>query len=121
MSENDDATKSRQPLLTKKVEQESVAINEPKFASDNDDYQRVQDDPEPIDQPAAKPALKTNRSKAVLFTNVFAITMFIYTTLLKVTINRKGVNALDICMIRTLTMLVGCFVLVKCFNESLHV
>ena len=39
------------------------------------------------------------------------MTMFAYTTLLKVSINEKGVNPLDICLIRTLVMFVGTLML----------
>ena len=47
--------------------------------------------------------------------------LFIYTAMLKVTINEKKVNPLDICMIRTLVMLIGTFIIAKCMNASFNV
>lgn len=47
--------------------------------------------------------------------------MFIYTTLLKITINSKKVNPMDICMIRTLVMLVGTTILTLMLKQSFKV
>ena len=47
--------------------------------------------------------------------------LFIYTAMLKVTINEKKVNPLDICLIRTFVMLVGTFIIAKCMSASFNV
>ena len=65
--------------------------------------------------------LKSNRRKAIIFINIFAVTMFIYTTMLKVTINDHKVNALDICLIRTFVMLVGTLILACSMGASFFI
>ena len=44
--------------------------------------------------------------------------MFFYTTLIKYTVNDKKVNPLDVCFIRTLTMLVGTGILGLILREK---
>ena len=63
----------------------------------------------------------TNRSKAIIFTNIFALTLFIYTAMLKITINVKGVNPLDICLIQVLTILVGTFITAICMGTTFKI
>ena len=60
--------------------------------------------------------LITNRLKAVIAINMYAIILFCFATLIKITVNEKKVNALDICFIRTLTLLVFSFIGAKCFG-----
>ena len=67
------------------------------------------------------PALTTNRKKAIFFCNIYAIALFIYTTLLKILINEKKVNPMDICVIRTLVMLLGTLTIALCMRQSFHV
>ena len=47
--------------------------------------------------------------------------LFIYTVIVKISVNEKGVHPLDICLIRTLFMFVGCAVTIKICNQSCYV
>lgn len=66
--------------------------------------------------------LFTNRRKAVIGVNCYALGQFVYMSLVKHSVNQLKVNALDICLVRTLFMLVFSTILAKCFlGISLHV
>lgn len=49
-------------------------------------------------------SLKTNRPKAILFVNLFVIFKILYTIAVKIAINEKNVQALDISIIRTIIL-----------------
>ena len=50
---------------------------------------------------------KRNRLKAIIFMNITQVAIFAYTVCLKITVSEKGVNALDICLVRNFVMLLG--------------
>lgn len=47
--------------------------------------------------------------------------MFTYTALLKITINEKDVNPLDICLVRVLVMFVGTLIIAKFMKQNFYV
>ena len=65
--------------------------------------------------------LKTNRLKAVLFVNLCYFAMFFYNVFLKVAVNEKGIYPFDICLVRTILMLIFCTVLMFASKESFYI
>lgn len=66
--------------------------------------------------------LVTNRKKAVIAINCSAIALFVYTALMKHAVNEKGVNALDVCFVRTLFIVVLSGLLAKvCLGVPFYV
>ena len=63
--------------------------------------------------------LKSNRTKAVIFINVYAFTNFVYSALVKIVVRQKKVDQMDICLIRTFVMLVGSFIFTRSVGASL--
>ena len=57
----------------------------------------------------------------MIATNCYAITSFAFTTLVKITVNDKKANALDICLIRTTTVLVLSAILAKCLSADFYI
>ena len=55
------------------------------------------------------------------FTNIFSICLFVYTVLVKIAVNSKGVHPLDICLVRTLFMFVGCSAMTQIFKQSCYI
>lgn len=62
-----------------------------------------------------KEPLLNNRKKAVIAINCYAVCFFVFTSLIKYTVNEKKVNALDICFMRTFNMFVMSGILGKFF------
>jgi hypothetical protein len=58
----------------------------------------------------AKPKLKTNRKKAIIFANLYMIFHFAYFCCAKISMKSFDVNGLDLCLFRTT---------VVCFTSSL--
>ena len=65
--------------------------------------------------------LKTNRTKAVIFINIFAVASFAFTATLKIALTEKGIHPLDMCLFRTLMMFFGSFSMVYFMKIPLYV
>ena len=65
--------------------------------------------------------MQTNRFKAVLFVNMSYFAMFFYNVFLKVAVNEKGIYPFDLCLVRTILMLIFCTVLMFASRQSFHI
>ena len=65
--------------------------------------------------------MKTDRNKAVLFVNLSYFAKFFYNVLLKVAVNEKGIHPFDLCMVRTVLMLLFCTIMMLFTGESFHI
>lgn len=67
------------------------------------------------------PALKTNRTKAIIFLNIHALLIFGSSAGLKHTLNRKDVKTLDVAMIRTLILIAATGMGAYCFGAKFRI
>ena len=66
----------------------------------------------PLDsQESAAPERKTNRTKAVIFINFYALCIFGYVACTKQAVTTKGINTFDLCLIRALVLILGALVI----------
>ena len=56
-----------------------------------------------------------------MFVNLSYFAMFFYNVLLKVAINKQGIYPFDICLVRTILMLIFCTVLMFASRESFYI
>lgn len=62
--------------------------------------------------------LWTNRRRAIIWINVFCVFEFGYVTLIKVAVNSKGIDPLDICLARMLVLIGGSWLISLCTGVS---
>ena len=67
------------------------------------------------------PRFKTNRTKAIIAINIFAFTLFIHQATAKIAVNEKNINALDLELIRVVTITVCAFINTKALGYNFHV
>ena len=78
-----------------------------------DDYERQ--------EPSPLLNLKTNRPKAILAINIFAFTLFLHQVTAKVAVHEKHINALDLELIRTVTITICAYINTKALGYDFHV
>ena len=84
------------------IQEQSIQLEQPLLANKN-------------------PKLKTNRLKAIIFMNLFAILMPLYQLLVKIATNEKGVSPLDVIVARTFACLTGSIIVAKSSGHSFFV
>ena len=57
----------------------------------------------------------------MIYVNIYAILLVVFSGLVKFTVNEKKVNAFDICLVRSSTVLVFSFIMAKSLKLSLHI
>ena len=65
--------------------------------------------------------LKTNRMKAIIFANLFSLFQFLTACSMKLVINEKHINALDISMMRNIVLLFTSYSMIRITGSSMEV
>ena len=67
------------------------------------------------------PALKSNRVKALIFINLMALSMFFQFLLLKIGIREHGLDILDLCVVRSLFIILASLSIALCMGASFEI
>ena len=95
-------------LLSDETPQEVISISETASS-------------QPEGEVEAAPLLRTDRCKAVIFVNIYSVVLFSYLACTKHATTEKGINTLDLCLVRGFVLLIGAFVISKFAGTSLYV
>ena len=68
-----------------------------------------------------EPQRRTNRTKAVIFINFYALLVFAYVACTKHAVMNKGVHTLDACLLRAFVLIIGAFLLTRANGVSYHI
>ena len=96
-------------------------INTSKLNCDISSSDREIEDDFERQEPSPLLNLKTNRPKAILAINIFAFTLFLHQVTAKVAVHEKHINALDLELIRTVTITICAYINTKSLGYDLHV
>ena len=88
---------------------------------DSSSGKEIEDDFERQEVRSPLLSLKTNRPKAILAINIFAFTLFLYQVTAKVAVHEKHINALDLELMRTVTITICAYINTKALGYDLHV
>ena len=69
----------------------------------------------------AAAGLKSNRTKAIIFANLFSLFQFFTAVSMKIVMKEHSINALDISMIRNIILLLTSYSMIRCMGLSLYV
>ena len=86
--------------------------------SSSSDEKDIESDP---DLGLPQPRFKTNRTKAIIAINIFAFTLVIHQVTAKIAVHEMKMNALDLELIRTVTITVCAIINTKVLGYDFHV